>query len=76
MACQSENASDLALAPPLTSSETQSISKPTLVSSNVLNSQPGILCKGAKNKISKDFTIDFITQVQHCLLKHFDHGLY
>ena len=53
VACQSENASDLAFALPSCTSDTQSISNPSLGSSNVLNSQPGILCQGVKNNISK-----------------------
>ena len=46
-------------------------------SSGALNSQPGPLCKGVQSKLfSKEFTINFATQLKHCLAKHFDHGLH
>ena len=77
MACQSVNNSDQAFAFPSSSSCTLSVQQPSLVSSgDALNSQPGELCKGVQSKFSKEFTINFTTQLKHCLSKHFDHGLH
>ena len=70
LGCQSMNISD----PP----STLLVQQPSLVYSGVaLNSQPGPLCKGVQSKLfSKEFTINFATQLEHCLSKHFDHGLH
>ena len=78
MACQSVNISDRAYAFPSSSSLTLSVQQqPSFVSScDALNSQPGQLCKGVQSKFSKAFTINFATQLKHCLSKHFDHGLH
>ena len=46
-------------------------------SGGALNSQPGPLCEGIPSQLfSKEFTINFATQLKHCLSKHFDHGLH
>ena len=70
LACQIVNISD--------PSTTLLVQQPSPVySADALNSQPGPLCKGVQSKLfSKEFTINFATQLKHCLSKHFDHGLH
>ena len=78
MDCQTVNTSDQACAFPSSSSVALKVQHSSLVSSNYsLNSHPSHLCNGVQTKLfSKDFTINFMTQLSHCLSKHFNHGLH
>ena len=79
MACHSENTSVQALALHPCTSDTLAVQNLSPAFSNItINTQPGIIGKQAQDKVlfSKEFTINFITQVNHCLANQFNHGLH
>ena len=80
MVCHSVNTSVQAFAHPPCSSDTFVLQDSTLGPSNVtIDPQPGIIIdKDVQDKVifSKEFTINFITQLKYCLNKQFNHGLH
>ena len=81
MVCHSDNISGQALAfPPSTTSDTLVLHNSTIGPSNVTTDpNPGIIIgKDVQDKVSfsKEFTINFVTQVKYCLNKQLNHGLH
>ena len=79
MDCLNENTSVQQLAFNPCTSDTLALQNLSLGPSNVtIDSEPGIIGKDMQNKelFSKEFTINFITQVKYCLNKQLNHGLH
>ena len=80
MVCNSVNTSVQALALSPGSSGTLVLQDSTLGPSNItIDPQPGIIIdKDVQDKVlfSKEFTINFITQLKYCLNKQLNHGLH